>query len=1210
MKKHLLLFSALAICFNATAQLTSNYPPSSAVVSVGSYLDLGTNGTVISTPNNDDALSTAQPIGFTFTYNGSTFTDFILSTNGYIKLGNTPPSSAALFYTNPQTGAPTTSGGLFNSTNTADVNFLSPLCVDLVGATGVEYRVHTSGAVGSRVCTIQWKNVSDKNTPIPTQYSTMQFQVKLYETSNIIEFVYGTAVSSANASSFKAGIVGLKGASNAANQLIAVTKGSTQAWNQATFLSGNYTGNSFNFGNTNGTNRPLPVPGTTMTFVPVYPNDIGVLAVYTLGKIPKQYVTPQFVRARVKNAGTNAQSNVPVYLSVTGANTILDSVIIPSLSANAELTVSFPGFTQISNGFDTIRVWVPNDDNQLNQMKSNIQLVNDDVYSYADPTIPAAGGIGFTGATGQFCAKFPYAGIPNNINQIGVNFATGGVLLQIGLWSKSPVTGGPDTLVWSSNSFTSVSGLNTIPVNPPVSVSDTFFVGVRQISTTNASFAFQAEVPVRNQTFYYGTLNTSGTGWLDFANAGSNFRFMIEPRFQAPNDVGVTSIDYPCAIVPLGQGSLYPFATVFNYGLLNQTNVPVNCAIYLNNTVVYTSSTTASSVVSGSSQQVNFPTLFSPTVAGTYTIKTWSDLVGDASTGNDTASSTLQIVDYSTTTNADTRVQLDGVDDYMTISNNPILNPVNTFSVEGWFNPASTATTRTLVSKDSASTALCYNLTMNAGGTVSMTVNTNNGPATATSTTTLVTGNWYHIAGTYDGSNINLYINGALAGTALQTGSVTANNGPIYLGRTGGATPQYFTGGIEEVRIWSTARTAAQLRAGMHTSVAPFSDPNMVAYLRFDEGVSSFFAADASGNCNHGSLVNMDINNTTASPVWFISSVPMGAPIVATQTVTGSGPVTFTNANLSMNFANYAGSEDYYVHMFNAAPEGTQPSASPGGVTAVHPRAWIIYSYGTATYTGADATFELINNTLLPTAVPSDVKLFNRMVGSPFGWTLTQGTATGLNITPPTATYSFTSSSQLNQQFVIAGNNNPLPIKLISFDAKATNNDAQLSWQTSSEENTAKFIIERSADGIQYQEVAELKGRGNRYGTNDYSYVDKNVGLQHAKMQYRLKMIDYDGRFNYSQNRMVRFGKMGETLTVQPNPFRDQLTVSYYGEKDDVVDIIIADLQGKVLLKKSTNVGSGWNELNLQAGNQLSAGLYILTIRGGDKMYTYKVVKE
>jgi hypothetical protein len=225
----------------------------------GTYTDLGTTGTVIATANTDDANSTAQNIGFTFGYNGLTFTQFVLNTNGAIRLGSAAPSTAAL-YLDTSTGS--TSIDPLQSTNAADVNLILPFNTNLVsgsGTGGAEYRVFTTGATGSRVCTIQWKNVADKaGTGTNTQqFNNFSFQVKLYE-SGLIEFVYGTATAGTAATSIRDADVGLKGSGIATNQLLLAVKAGATAWSAATFRSSSYQLNTFNYANT-----PLPDAGRT-----------------------------------------------------------------------------------------------------------------------------------------------------------------------------------------------------------------------------------------------------------------------------------------------------------------------------------------------------------------------------------------------------------------------------------------------------------------------------------------------------------------------------------------------------------------------------------------------------------------------------------------------------------------------------------------------------------------------------------------------------------------------------------------------------------------------------------------------------------------------------------------------------------------------------------------------------------------------------------
>ena len=236
----------------------------------GTYTDLGATGTVIATANTDDANSAAQNIGFSFGYNGTTFTQFVLNTNGAIRFGSAAPSSAALYYDNTGT---TASVDPLQSTNAADVNLLLPFNTNLIagsGTGGAEYRVATTGNTGNRVCTIQWKNVADKagaGAANAQQFSNFSFQVKLYESSGTIEFVYGTATASTAAATARFSDVGLKGSGiGPTGQLLLATKASSAAWSAATFQTNNYGLNTHDY-----SSAPLPDAGRTYRFAaPTY----------------------------------------------------------------------------------------------------------------------------------------------------------------------------------------------------------------------------------------------------------------------------------------------------------------------------------------------------------------------------------------------------------------------------------------------------------------------------------------------------------------------------------------------------------------------------------------------------------------------------------------------------------------------------------------------------------------------------------------------------------------------------------------------------------------------------------------------------------------------------------------------------------------------------------------------------------------------------
>ena len=252
------------------AQAQFNYIPGNAVNTTTTYADLAATGTAIATANTDDDNSAAQAIGFTFTYNGTAFTQFVLNTNGLLRLGAAAPSSAAAFPPFAQAAE----AGPISGANAADVNLLAPFNLDLGpgSAGGTEYRVATTGTAPNQVCTIQWKNVADKPqaasatvpTVLATQLANVSFQVKLYETTNNVEFVYGAAVAGTGTAAAKYAAVGIKGSTPSASVLTTKTSGSL--WSTTTFFAGPYLDPSV--GNAHNVRQTfLPDAGRTYRFV-------------------------------------------------------------------------------------------------------------------------------------------------------------------------------------------------------------------------------------------------------------------------------------------------------------------------------------------------------------------------------------------------------------------------------------------------------------------------------------------------------------------------------------------------------------------------------------------------------------------------------------------------------------------------------------------------------------------------------------------------------------------------------------------------------------------------------------------------------------------------------------------------------------------------------------------------------------------------------
>ncbi|MGI4740367.1 MAG: T9SS type A sorting domain-containing protein [Janthinobacterium lividum] len=527
----------------------------------GTYTALGATATPIATTNTDDANSAAQNIGFTFNYNGTAFTQFVLNTNGLIRLGAAAPSKAAAHSTYAQTPEL----GPANSTDPADVNLLMPFNIDLVGASaGASYSMAVTGTQPNRVCTIQWSNVSDKATAvsatnatvITAQYSSFSFQVKLYETTNQVDFVYGVATAGTGTTNAKYVAVGLKGSSSAAGQDVLATKASTGAWSTTTFFTGPYlTSTQGNAHNIRQSAAALPDAGRTYRFTTIPVTDVAISTLYTVGKLAVPTTLPHAVQAVVSNEGALALSNITVALSVTGANTISETKTVAALAAGASTVVTFTAYpTTLATGTNNLSVTATTagDGNAANNTATYTQLVTTNRLSYINPGAnfdyyfdvdnTTTGGVlankftintalGLTDATITF----------NSTTQTGITY-------KVVVYDATGASGAPGTLLYTSPTQTrpAAGGPVVVNLNPLQVPAGSFYVGVQETSTGGAGVLAQTEDPLRPGTFY---LSFSGsTPWYDLSAYDLPFRFAIEvglgaaPNCAAPTGLAVSAI--------------------------------------------------------------------------------------------------------------------------------------------------------------------------------------------------------------------------------------------------------------------------------------------------------------------------------------------------------------------------------------------------------------------------------------------------------------------------------------------------------------------------------------------------------------------------------------------------------------------------------------------------------------------------------------------
>lgn len=162
-----------------------------------------------------------------------------------------------------------------------------------------------------------------------------------------------------------------------------------------------------------------------------------------------------------------------------------------------------------------------------------------------------------------------------------------------------------------------------------------------------------------------------------------------------------------------------------------------------------------------------------------------------------------------------------------------------------------------------------------------------------------------------------------------------------------------------------------------------------------------------------------------------------------------------------------------------------------------------------------------------------------------------------------------------------------LPIELANFEAFKRVHEVELNWTTLSEENNKGFYIERSDNRTDFNPLNFIVGNENSTHEINYSFIDSSplVGTNY----YRLKQIDFDGTFEYSDVISIDFTALPNTI-VFPNPASDKITIQT--DYSGVVSIQVLDLNGRVMYNSNQQL-NGQAELNLDF---LPEGSYFLQI--------------
>ncbi len=177
--------------------------------------------------------------------------------------------------------------------------------------------------------------------------------------------------------------------------------------------------------------------------------------------------------------------------------------------------------------------------------------------------------------------------------------------------------------------------------------------------------------------------------------------------------------------------------------------------------------------------------------------------------------------------------------------------------------------------------------------------------------------------------------------------------------------------------------------------------------------------------------------------------------------------------------------------------------------------------------------------------------------------------------------------------FTTVQSQTPLPIELLSFDAKPNQLGVLCSWVTATETNNDHFELERSKTGISFAKIGTMRGYGPGTSVHnmDYKFQDEDVCT--GTVYYRLKQVDIDGRFTYSE--IVAVSCKNSLLSIAPNPASSSLKLNFFESQAGNISVEVTDLLGQVVLTKSYVVEKGFNDRNIDI-SILSNGVYYLKL--------------
>ncbi|MBU3662640.1 MAG: T9SS type A sorting domain-containing protein [Bacteroidetes bacterium] len=218
-----------------------------------------------------------------------------------------------------------------------------------------------------------------------------------------------------------------------------------------------------------------------------------------------------------------------------------------------------------------------------------------------------------------------------------------------------------------------------------------------------------------------------------------------------------------------------------------------------------------------------------------------------------------------------------------------------------------------------------------------------------------------------------------------------------------------------------------------------------------------------------------------------------------------------------------------------------------------------------------------------------------------------------IDFDPGPATLNLTSSGGFEIIVLKLNQAGYLPVTWLNFEAIKKQNTVLLNWQTASEINNNFFEIERSFHSDQnWQTIGRINAKGNHNTITQYASIDALAGVNHeavAVLHYRIKQIDVDGKYSFSEIRTVTLSAQNNTVLAYPNPYSDQASLFITAATSQQAEVFVFDMNGKQLFKNNYTLPEGETEIRMSELITAHTGVVFVKVIIDDQAYNLKLFR-